>query len=221
MSIKITTKDIGGLINEATSMKEVLDYYGIIDTNGTISCPFHPDDNRSMKVYHDSDTFHCFACKASGSIVQFVRYKEGILTTNAINYIVERIMNKEFNKLMKTLDVKKGKLNKERFYKWLLDIRHNRPTKPLVFVGGQGIGKDVWLHEVLKKLFPERNYSRLSDIVSAGLNTIGTEEHILNGETVALTTNHNIDTFDYVIHLNNIDLDELSKIEFTEIFKRI
>ena len=55
---------------------KVLAHYGI-ETSGRGEqvkgrCPFHDDRKPSLTVNTDKNLFHCFACEASGNIVDFV-----------------------------------------------------------------------------------------------------------------------------------------------------
>lgn len=63
-------------ILEKTTMRDVLDLYGIHAVRGMCSCPFHGADRHpSMKIFPDG--FHCFACGAHGDIFAFVQKMEG------------------------------------------------------------------------------------------------------------------------------------------------
>ncbi len=43
----------------------------------SVLCPFHPDKRPSCRVELDKKIFHCFACEASGNILEFVARIEG------------------------------------------------------------------------------------------------------------------------------------------------
>lgn len=51
-------------------------------------CPFHPDNAPSMIVNVDDDveTYHCFGCSASGSVVDYVMKSKGIGLLGALEY---------------------------------------------------------------------------------------------------------------------------------------
>ena len=36
-------------------------------------CPFHPERDPSFSVSPDKQLFHCFSCKAGGSVIQFIK----------------------------------------------------------------------------------------------------------------------------------------------------
>lgn len=52
-------KDVKGKLSILT----VLTHYGISpNKNHMLRCPFHEDDKPSMKIYPQTDIFHCFGC---------------------------------------------------------------------------------------------------------------------------------------------------------------
>ena len=64
-------------IKQNLTMREVVERYGLkIGRGEMVSCPWHGDDRHaSMKIYKDS--FHCFACGASGDVFSFVMKMDG------------------------------------------------------------------------------------------------------------------------------------------------
>ena len=58
-------------IRSSVSMPSVCEHYGLeVNRAGFCSCPFHQERTASFKVYEDS--FYCFGCHASGSVIDFV-----------------------------------------------------------------------------------------------------------------------------------------------------
>ena len=52
-------------------MPDVARFYGVeMNRAGFACCPFHPDNDPSMKVYDDH--YHCFGCGAHGDVTDFV-----------------------------------------------------------------------------------------------------------------------------------------------------
>lgn len=50
--------------------REAAEVYGLeVNNNGMAICPFHDDNNPSMKV---DERYHCFACQADGDVIDFV-----------------------------------------------------------------------------------------------------------------------------------------------------
>lgn len=67
------------------SFERVFDAYGIeLKKDGTrpgqfkALCPFHEDENPSLKVNTDKNVYHCFACEAKGNVIDFVMAMDGI-----------------------------------------------------------------------------------------------------------------------------------------------
>lgn len=63
-----------GEIKARLTAREVLEHYGFtVDRAGFCKCPFHQGDNTgSLKVYDGSGGWHCFACGAGSSVIDFV-----------------------------------------------------------------------------------------------------------------------------------------------------
>lgn len=47
---------------------------------GNIPCPLglHEDKKPSFHIYDDTNSFHCFSCKASGSVIDYVKFATGL-----------------------------------------------------------------------------------------------------------------------------------------------
>ena len=77
-------------IKAQLSIEAVLRHYGIeINRNKHIKCPFHDDQQASMRVYSDTNTVYCFAgsCKTAGKsldVIDFIMYREGCNKHEAI-----------------------------------------------------------------------------------------------------------------------------------------
>src|SRR6266851_8548161 len=69
-------------VKENASFERVLAHYNI-ECRGTgvqrsVRCPFHhPDKKPSCRIEIDRNIWHCFACEASGNILEFVARMEG------------------------------------------------------------------------------------------------------------------------------------------------
>mgnify|MGYP000101547659 CR=1 FL=1 len=65
-------------IKSRLSILTVLKHYGLKpDRNGMLKCPFHEDDQPSLKVYPQTNTFHCFGCGKNGDAIELCSLKEG------------------------------------------------------------------------------------------------------------------------------------------------
>ena len=52
-------------------------------------CPFHDDQNPSLKINAEKNIFHCFACEAKGNILEFVMQHEGLELRPAAERLAE------------------------------------------------------------------------------------------------------------------------------------
>lgn len=65
-------------IKHLLRIQTVLQHYGHKpDRNHMLRCPFHEDDKPSLKIYPQTDSFHCFGCGKSGDVIEFCSLKEG------------------------------------------------------------------------------------------------------------------------------------------------
>lgn len=64
-------------IKQRLKIDTVLSHYNLTpDRNHHLKCPFHEDQDPSLKIYQNTNTFHCFGCGASGDVIEFIeRYK--------------------------------------------------------------------------------------------------------------------------------------------------
>lgn len=74
-------------IKQTTSMKEVLQQYGIqVNRRGFAHCPFHAGDREpSLKVY--TDNFYCYGCNEAGDIFSFVQKMESCSFSEAFKIL--------------------------------------------------------------------------------------------------------------------------------------
>jgi DNA primase len=69
---KLSTMEIPE-IKSRLSIETVLNHYNLKpDRNGLIKCPFHEDQEPSLKVYPQTNTFNCFGCGAAGDVIEFI-----------------------------------------------------------------------------------------------------------------------------------------------------
>lgn len=65
-------------IKEHLAIATVLNYYGHKpDRNNMLLCPFHKEESASMRIYPETNSFHCFGCGKSGDTIEFCTLKEG------------------------------------------------------------------------------------------------------------------------------------------------
>lgn len=53
-------------------------------------CPFHDEKTPSFWVNPGKGVYHCFGCKASGDIIDFVRNKQGLDFAEAVEFLADR-----------------------------------------------------------------------------------------------------------------------------------
>jgi hypothetical protein len=58
--------------------------------NGMMCCPFHKEKTPSLKVYYNSNSWHCFGCGAGTSPLDFVMKKNNLDFKEAVNYVYHR-----------------------------------------------------------------------------------------------------------------------------------
>jgi len=65
-------------IKSRLSITTVLSHYNLHpDKHHFIKCPFHGDQDPSLKVYPETNTFNCFGCGAAGDVIEFIeRYEK-------------------------------------------------------------------------------------------------------------------------------------------------
>lgn len=64
-------------IKTRLSIQKVLKQYDLQpDKHDMLLCPFHDDHNPSLKIYPETNTFHCFGCGKSGDVIEFIQLKE-------------------------------------------------------------------------------------------------------------------------------------------------
>ncbi len=72
----------------------VVSEYVVLKQNGRRYwglCPFHNEKTASFTVDPDRQMYHCFGCKAGGSVIQFVMDIERLEFPEAVRHIAERI----------------------------------------------------------------------------------------------------------------------------------
>lgn len=65
-------------IKQRLSIETVLSHYNLNpDKHHFIKCPFHGDEDPSLKIYPETGTFNCFGCGAAGDVIEFIeRYEK-------------------------------------------------------------------------------------------------------------------------------------------------
>lgn len=63
-----------------------------LNRDGFVKCPFHDEKTPSFKVYHDSNTYHCYGCGA-GIKGNDLRLKNGTIVTDAGSDVIALYQN--------------------------------------------------------------------------------------------------------------------------------
>lgn len=72
-------------IKQQLSIETVLTHYQIIvNKNHQACCPFHDDKTPSLKIYPETNSYHCFGCGATGDVIQFIQDKENLSKHEAL-----------------------------------------------------------------------------------------------------------------------------------------
>ena len=80
--------DVSDRIKQLVSINDVLNHYGYqADRKGYMSCPFHNEKTASLKIYSESNSFHCFGCGANGDVIKFVMLLYSIDFMQAVKQI--------------------------------------------------------------------------------------------------------------------------------------
>lgn len=64
-------------IKQRLSIATVLSHYNLhLDRHNFLKCPFHGDEDPSLKIYPETNTFNCFGCGAAGDVIEFIERYE-------------------------------------------------------------------------------------------------------------------------------------------------
>lgn len=64
-------------IKSRLSITTVLSHYHLQpDRHNFLKCPFHGDQDPSLKIYPETGTFNCFGCGAAGDVIEFIERYE-------------------------------------------------------------------------------------------------------------------------------------------------
>ena len=78
-------------------------------------CPFHTEKTASFSVDADRQVYHCFGCRAGGSVIQFVMDIERLEFPEAVRHIAERV-NMPLPELVDDPQYERTRSLKERIY---------------------------------------------------------------------------------------------------------
>lgn len=81
------------LMNKNEIVSVVSEYTHLAPKGGRLwgLCPFHPERAASFSVSPDKQLFHCFSCKAGGSVIQFIMQAENLPYADAVRFLAQRV----------------------------------------------------------------------------------------------------------------------------------
>ena len=142
-------------------------------------CPFHGSGEErtpSLKVYDDTGTYHCFACKESGNAIHFLRKYDGLDFIEAVEVLATQVgMEVPKNEIQKN-DSKAIDINNRATRIFYEQLKQDEGKKTITYLKNRGISGEVAkffnlgysrikppLHESLSKEFEEK------DLIESGL----------------------------------------------------
>ena len=142
-------------------------------------CPFHGSGEErtpSLKVYDDTGTYHCFACKESGNAIHFLRKFDGLDFIEAVEVLATQVgMEVPKNEIQKN-DSKAININNRAAQIFYEQLKQDEGKKTITYLKNRGISGEVAkffnlgysrikppLHESLSKEFEEK------DLIESGL----------------------------------------------------
>jgi len=142
-------------------------------------CPFHGSGEErtpSLKVYDDTGTYHCFACKESGNAIHFLRKYDGLDFIEAVEVLATQVgMEVPKNEVQKN-DSKAIDINNRAAQIFYEQLKQDESKKTITYLKNRGISGEVAkffnlgysrikppLHESLSKEFEEK------DLIESGL----------------------------------------------------
>ena len=138
-------------------------------------CPFHGSGEErtpSLKVYDDTGTYHCFACKESGNAIHFLRKYDGLDFIEAVEVLATQVgMEVPKNEIQKN-DSKAIDINNRAAQIFYEQLKQDEGKKTISYLKNRGISGEVAkffnlgysrikppLHESLSKVFEEKDLS--------------------------------------------------------------
>ena len=113
-------------IKQEVNILELANHYSISVKNNKAICPFHEDTNASLTFYPKTNSFHCFGCGASGSVIDLTMKMQRKSFIEAVNYLVDlyHITETKIHKKAKEKDneIVPTKLSNQEVYQYFYDI---------------------------------------------------------------------------------------------------
>lgn len=112
-------EDIFKEVKNRLSIKEVVEHYLSVQLNraNKCCCPFHQDKNASFSIRPSTNTFKCFGCGESGSVIDFVMKYKKVDKIEAI-----KLLDSDFNL---NLEYKETKSKEQSIKSYILTCEKN------------------------------------------------------------------------------------------------
>lgn len=83
---------LNDLLSKNDIVSVISEYVQLTPRGGRLwgHCPFHTDKTPSFSVSPDKQLFHCFSCKAGGSVIQFVMQADNLSFIDAVRSLAQR-----------------------------------------------------------------------------------------------------------------------------------
>ncbi len=84
------SKDIADYICENISIIDIIESYGlkyIVESENRFRmlCPFHQEKTPSLKIFKETNSFHCFGCGEGSSVIDFIMLYEKVSFSDVVN----------------------------------------------------------------------------------------------------------------------------------------
>lgn len=146
-------------IKARLSIETLLNRYHLEVKNSHCKCPFHKDDTPSLRIYPETNTYHCFGCSKTGDVIQFIQDKENCNKHEAILKAKALATENTTVVLAPTILLKKEDIKYlELFTKFKQNLY--RSKKAVAYLQNRGLS-DVYLEQG----FNGKHYSKLQNCI--------------------------------------------------------
>ncbi|MGV9141591.1 MAG: CHC2 zinc finger domain-containing protein [Promethearchaeota archaeon] len=76
-------------IKKNVSVKEVIGQYTEIKRGNKAICPLHGDNDPSLQIYEDTNSWYCFGCNKGGDVIKFIELVEGMSFKDVIQRLAQ------------------------------------------------------------------------------------------------------------------------------------
>ena len=109
-------------------------------------CPFHGDGNEntpSLVVYEETGSYHCFACKASGNAIHFLREYDGIDFMESVELLASHV-GMEVPKQEKSVDLSDAiNINSKATEVFKEQLKSNPGKQTIEYLKARGISGET------------------------------------------------------------------------------